>query len=176
MFPGSNEKRRASSPIRGSVNAPTLNSPPRRFSSPHHPPTIAPIHYSDRYIPSRTGSSLENSFDLMTRTSISNTPQNTVQSSASGSENDSTRIRNSLIRAELLGQGGTRGNKRGGEGVGGSPNVLRWEKSVTTTVTVTATVITVIVTVPVFQACCHIANRAADVLNIICDCSQVSLF
>jgi hypothetical protein len=144
MFPtsASNEKRRASSPIRESTtsvsNASTLNSPPRRFSSPHQSPSTAPIHYSDRYIPSRSGSSLDNAFDLMTNSSNkSNTPQGdgNNNNNESGSENNSTRIMNTLIRAELLGEragdGGGKSNshqtpRRGGSGSsGGSPNVLR---------------------------------------------------
>lgn len=125
---GGSEKRRASSPIRGSLTgASPLNSPPRRFSSPHQ--SSSAIHYSDRYIPSRTGSSLENSFDLMTSGSKVDAPD----CEHSGSENSSTRMMNSLIRAELLGQsGGDMGgishpNKilrsRGDSGT--SPNVLR---------------------------------------------------
>jgi hypothetical protein len=75
---------------------------------------------------------LENSFDLMTSGSKSNMPQDDAHNQ-SGSENNSTRIMNTLIRAELLGQ---RGADLGGSGdgsshpnkvlrSGGSPSVLR---------------------------------------------------
>jgi len=140
MFPDSYDTRRSSSPIRGSVsNASPLNSPPRRFSSPHQSSSSASaIQYSDRYIPSRTGSSLENSFDLMTKGSKRNTPYDDNLHNHSASENNSARIMNSLIRAELLGQSG--GDIEGlsnpnkilrsrGDSARASPNVLRYRSS-----------------------------------------------
>ena len=142
MYASTNERRRASSPIRGSFsNASPINSPPRRFSSPNPSPSSRSIHYSDRHIPSRSASSLENSFERMTSGGISNSERNEESNAVTGSENRNARFMNSLIRAELLGE-------RGWEmGIGesshfsnsirvcgkyevGSPNVLRCGKSV----------------------------------------------
>lgn len=96
------DRRRTTSPPRSSIITP-VNSPPRRFSSPitssgGKSGSKTQDIYSDRFIPSRTSSNLEDGFESL----------GYIDSNEQLDRNDSSRenhgVMNNLLRSELLGQ------------------------------------------------------------------------
>jgi cell division cycle 20-like protein 1 (cofactor of APC complex) len=75
-----------------------MDSPPRRFSSPLGSKNAGETIYSDRFIPSRISSNLEDAFEIMG--SEGDNKQNTRNDVA----HESQGIMNNLLRSELLGQ------------------------------------------------------------------------
>jgi hypothetical protein len=95
------DRRRTTSPPRSCIITP-VNSPPRRFSSPTtssggRSGGKSQDVYSDRFIPSRTSSNLEDGFESV----------GYIDSNDQLARNDSSRenqgVMNNLLRSELLG-------------------------------------------------------------------------
>mmetsp|Transcript_24902 Transcript_24902/g.41631 ORF Transcript_24902/g.41631 Transcript_24902/m.41631 type:complete len:540 (-) Transcript_24902:1789-3408(-) len=100
--------RRSSSPLGHHASPLTtpMNTPPRRFSgggNPHSGGSRTHQHettlYSDRFIPSRSSTNLEDAMDLM-----ENRDASRDQNSKNDVAHESQLMMNNLIRSELLGQ------------------------------------------------------------------------
>ncbi len=124
------QRRVGSSPASSKITSPAIMpSPPRRFSSP----TKKSALYSDRFIPNRASSHLDDAFDLMDQA-----PYNQRNSTGDKDKSNSKQAAlNNMIRNELLGlfPTGAAGSERPisqGGGHSASPasgNVLRYRSS-----------------------------------------------
>lgn len=122
------QRRVGSSPASSKYTSPSIMpSPPRRFSSP----TKKSALYSDRFIPNRASSHLDDAFDLMEQVDPTSKRNNRH-------EKEETKVQqtilNSLIRSEILGHSissdpGYLANKQKSKVISPSPNVLKYNSS-----------------------------------------------
>ena len=93
---GSREQSPIPSPSTSGMNTP-VSTPPRRFSNSHDSRRNSADRYSDRFIPSRLSTNLEDALDIM-ETHDASREQNTKNDVA----HENQLIMNNLLRAERL--------------------------------------------------------------------------